>query len=171
MIAKDQQTVTPAGARVAPQIDGVVLRSLVTQADERGTLTEIYDLRWNLLSDPLVYVYEFTIRPGYAKGWIMHRLQTDRLMLLRGAVRVVLYDGREQSPTFGLINQITVTEYNRMVICYPAGVWHALQNVGTSDSVLINMPTQPYQHEDPDKYRLPLSNDLIPFRFEGVNGW
>ena len=83
----------------------------------------------------------------------------------------MLYDGREQSPTFGLISQITVTEYNRMVICYPAGVWHALQNVGASDALLINMPTRPYQHDDPDKYRLPLNNELIPFRFERVTGW
>jgi dTDP-4-dehydrorhamnose 3,5-epimerase len=30
----------------------------------------------------------------------------------------------------------------------------------------MNLPTRPYNHEDPDKYRLPLKNDYIPFSFD-----
>jgi hypothetical protein len=26
------------------------------------------------------------------------------------------------------------------------------------------MPSEPYRHDDPDKYRLPLDNDVIPYR-------
>jgi dTDP-4-dehydrorhamnose 3,5-epimerase len=33
------------------------------------------------------------------------------------------------------------------------------------------MPTRPYDHADPDKYRLPLDNDVIPFRFDEAPGW
>ena len=33
------------------------------------------------------------------------------------------------------------------------------------------MPTRPYQHDDPDVYRLPLENDRIPYRFEQKLGW
>ena len=37
---QDKATVTPAGESLAPLIDGVVVRSAVTQVDERGTLCE-----------------------------------------------------------------------------------------------------------------------------------
>ena len=42
--------------------------------------------------------------------------------------------------------------------------WHAVQNVGHEEAAFINMPSQPYRHDDPDKYRLPLENDVIPYR-------
>jgi dTDP-4-dehydrorhamnose 3,5-epimerase len=57
------------------------------------------------------------------------------------------------------------------MICYPSGVYHALENVGTTDVICLNTPTRAYNHEDPDKYRLPLDNDLIPFKFRGKTGW
>ena len=30
--------------------------------------------------------------------------------------------------------------------------------------MFVNLPSQPYRHDDPDKYRLPLENDVIPYR-------
>jgi dTDP-4-dehydrorhamnose 3,5-epimerase len=46
----------------------------------------------------------------------------------------------------------------------PAGVYHAVQNVGDREAAFVNLPSQPYQHDDPDKYRLPIDNDVIPYR-------
>ena len=53
-------------------------------ADERGTIREIYDLRWGFTDDPLVYVYHVTIRPGQVKGWVVHLKQNDRLFAVLG---------------------------------------------------------------------------------------
>jgi len=39
------------------------------------------------------------------------------------------------------------------------------------DALFVSMPTRPYQHDDPDVYRLPLENDQIPYRFEQKLGW
>ena len=33
------------------------------------------------------------------------------------------------------------------------------------------MPTRAYDHASPDVYRLPVDNDLIPYRFERSIGW
>jgi len=168
---KDRQTVSPNGEPLTPLIDGVQVRYAFTHADERGSTTELYNPSWGVMFEPLVYAYEFTIRPGVAKGWIVHKLQTDRIFLLRGAVRIVLYDDRPESRTYQMINQLTLTEQNRGLVTYPAGLYHAVQNVGATEALLLNMPTRPYNHEDPDKYRVPLNNDYIPFKFEGVRGW
>lgn len=101
----------------------------------------------------------------------MHYEQDDRIFLVRGAIKVVLYDAREHAPTHKMINEIVLTEHHRALIAYPKGVYHAVQNLGTTDALLINLPTRPYRHENPDKYRLPLNTDDIPYRFENTLGW
>jgi dTDP-4-dehydrorhamnose 3,5-epimerase len=40
-----------------------------------------------------------------------------------------------------------------------------------SNAVLINFPTMPYDHANPDKYRLPLDTKLIPHSFGDTKGW
>ena len=44
----------------------------------------------------------------------------------------------------------------------PKFVWHADHNIGTNDVLVVNFPTEPYDHANPDKYRLPLNTPLIP---------
>ena len=93
-LRQDVQTVRADGEPVAPLIDGVLIRHQVTQIDERGTLCEILDPRWEVAESPIVYVYQFTIRPGKAKGWHVHRLHDDRIFISQGEIKVVLYDDR-----------------------------------------------------------------------------
>jgi len=63
-----------------------------------------------------------------------------------------------------------MSETNRQLVNIPAYVWHADYNPGTRDAVLVNMPTQPYDHENPEKYRLPIDTPLIPYDFGNVRG-
>jgi len=168
---QDRQTVTPDGQPVQRLIEGVIIQSAVTQSDERGTICEISPLALAAHSSPLVYVYQITIRPGKVKGWHVHHLHDDRIFLSQGTVKVVLYDNRPQSPTYQMINEIYQTEMHRSVVVIPAYVFHAHQNVGNTDVLMISLPTLPYDHADPDVYRLPLDTDQIPYRFEPRLGW
>src|SRR5262245_44972783 len=107
---KDAQTVTKDGARVGDLIAGVQVREAVTHLDERGELTEIFDPAWGFTDFPLVYAYMTTVRPGKVKGWVSHRGQTDRLFTVCGRIRFVFYDGRDASPTNGLVNSFVFGE-------------------------------------------------------------
>lgn len=147
-------------------IEGVVVKPLTTLPDHRGTVCEIYRPEWDIHPDPLVYVYQITIRPGQIKGWQKHLEQDDRLFVSSGTVQVVLYDDREDSPTYGAVRELFFGEQNRALFIIPAGVYHALKNVDVRDAVLVNAPTRPYDYESPDKYRLALDNDLIPYRWD-----
>ena len=73
---KDAASVAPDGTPLAPLIDGVEIRHAVTQTDERGSICEILDPAWGFSKDPIVDVYELTIRPGKIKGWHVHHEQT-----------------------------------------------------------------------------------------------
>jgi dTDP-4-dehydrorhamnose 3,5-epimerase len=168
----DRQTVTPEGRRIDPLPAGVTLRDAVTHVDERGSVCEMFDPRWGWHPDPLVFVYTFTIRPGWAKGWGVHRRHEDRYFLMAGELEVVFYDERDDSPTSGLVAKIVLSDHRRCLMNIPAGVWHTDRNLGDTDCVVVNFPTIVYDHAAPDKERLPLHTDAIPYEFApDVKGW
>ena len=168
---RDRAMVGADGVPLARVPHGVLFRDSPAQLDVRGSIRELYDLRWDWHPDPLVFVYCFTIRPGMIKGWGMHKEHDDRYFVLRGEMEVVLYDERAESPTFGLVASIVLSEYQPRLMSIPAGIWHADRNLGQDDVMVINFPTIPYDHSNPDKYRLPLDTDRIPYRFDQQRGF
>ncbi len=165
----DVQTVTATGAPVGPTIHDVVVRPLVALPDPRGEVCELYRGAWGVHPDPLVYAYLATVEPGVAKAWIRHHHQDDRIACMFGRLLWVLYDDRDGSPTRGVVQRFTSGDRNRVLFTIPAGVWHGVQNVGTAEAAFLNLPTRPYDHETPDKERLPADTDLIPYRFRGLD--
>jgi dTDP-4-dehydrorhamnose 3,5-epimerase len=161
---KDGASVTAKGEPIQDPIEGVRVRRPPIQMDERGTICEVYDPRWGFTDDDLVYVYHVTVLPGQVKGWVVHAEQNDRMFVYAGVLRVVLYDARPESPTCGRLNVFHFGTHDRALVSIPAGVFHAVKNVGYDEAAFINLPSQPYRHEDPDKHRLPLDNDIIPYR-------
>jgi len=169
---RDVATVTPEGQPLERMVDGFRSRDLTTHIDERGSVFELYDTRWEWHPAPVEFAYCFTIRPGFVKGWNLHKEHEDRYIVLQGELQLVLYDPRPESPTYGQISKIVSSEYRRRVITFPRNVWHANFNIGTKDAMVVNLPTQPYNHANPDKYRLPLDTPLIPYRFPSdARGW
>ena len=158
------QSVDEHGNPIEGLIEGVLIRPAITHPDERGTLTEIFDPRWGFDDEPLVFVYQVTIRPGASKGWVMHKRHSDRSFFSLGAIKVVLYDDREDSPTRGRLNEFVFGSERRALVRIPPGVWHALTNVGRDDALFVNCPTEAYRPDDTDKWLLPRDNDLIPYQ-------
>jgi dTDP-4-dehydrorhamnose 3,5-epimerase len=169
-LKQDEQTTTLQGERLVKLPHGVSLYDLTTHVDERGAVCEMFDFRWGWSDAPLVFAYHFTVRPGIVKGWGMHKLHEDRYCLIFGELKVVLYDDRPESPTRGLLSEIFLSEYRRQLINIPIGIWHADHNVGDKDALVVNFPTTAYDHVQPDKYRLPLDNDIIPYSFGSIRG-
>jgi dTDP-4-dehydrorhamnose 3,5-epimerase len=169
--SQDAPSATAAGEKVERLIEGVVVRRLPPLEDKRGELVELYRHEWDLHPAPLVYAYMVTLRPGAIRGWAMHKLQDDRIAIISGFFRWVLYDNRPGSPTYRTLNVLTFSERNRALFTIPAHVIHAAQNIGTTEAIFINYPTRPYDHANPDKYRIAHDSGLIPFRFDDAPGW
>jgi dTDP-4-dehydrorhamnose 3,5-epimerase len=162
---KEQPTVTPDGKVILDLIDGVSLRPAPTVVGAEEEVCEIYSLAWGVTEHPVVHVYQTLVRPGRIKGWAYHKRQVDRIFLQSGALRFVLYDMRPESPSYGRINDICLSERNRGLLVIPCFVAHAVENIGEGQAVFINLPTEAYNHASPDKYTLPLDTPEIPFRF------
>lgn len=168
----EKPSVRPDGTPLATRPFGMAEHKSRTHTDDRGTVTELFDTRWDWHPDPISFAYTYTIRPGRAKGWGLHKLHEDRYFLLQGRMHIVCYDVRPDSPTCGEISHIIFTEDNPRIVSIPTHVWHANINIGSTDVRVINFPTLPYDHDNPDKYRLPLDTPHIPYKIpQGIVGW
>lgn len=169
---QDIQTVTPDGKRIETLPVGMVVRDLTTHTDDRGTVCELYDPRWGVHPDDLVFAYVFTIRPGAAKGWGMHKRHDDRYAFLAGELELVLHDSRPDVETSGQTTRLFLSERRRQLVTIPAGVWHAERTIGQVDVMVVNFPTIQYDHTSPDKYRLPLDTTELPVQLGADwQGW
>lgn len=168
---RDAQSVTPTGKRIRQLIHGVEVREAITITDERGEVCEIFNPAWGVCPDPLVYAYMTTVQPGRIKGWVYHRCQHDRLFVATGRLKLVLHDLRDDSPTRGMTDELCLTDRNRGLVVIPAMVAHAVQNVGDDEALFVNLPTRPYDHANPDKYRIALDSGVIPYDFSPRAGW
>ena len=107
---RDVQTVTKAGSSIAPVIDGVLTRSTPNHVDHRGSVFEIFEGLNEYWDEPIVYSYQFSVRPGQVKGWGLHQVKRDRYTIIFGEVLLFLYDARAESPTRGTSMKITLSD-------------------------------------------------------------
>jgi dTDP-4-dehydrorhamnose 3,5-epimerase len=159
---RDVQTVTPTGRSTVPTIDGVVVHTPPTHVDHRGWVFEVHNLDPALGDEPVVWVYADMVRPGQFKGWARHEQKVDRYTLLTGELLVLLYDSRPDSPTNGLTQCVVLSPSGARQARIPVGVWHLVSNIGTVDTHFVNLPTEPYHHEAPDRILLPWDTDELP---------
>ena len=101
--------------------------------------------------------------PGAIGAWSCHTRSVDRLFVNQGLLKVVLFDGRDDSPTSGLVSELDVGDARPTFLVIPIGVWHGIQNIGPSDALMLNYPTRAYDYEDPDHWRLPYDTPEIPY--------
>ncbi len=143
-------------------IEGVVTKPLKQVTDERGWLTEILRNDWELFRK-FGQVYVTAAYPQVVKAWHMHKKQTDNISCIKGMVKLVLYDGRTKSQTKGEINEYTMGERNLLLVQIPPQVWHGFKTVSEHYSLVLNVPTELYNHKQPDEHRLPPETDKIPY--------
>lgn len=150
-------------------IDGVKIKELKVHCDERGRLFEVLRSDESLFSR-FGQAYITTCYPGVVKAWHHHKLQTDSLCVIRGSGKIVLYDSRDGSPTKGEVNEFFPCDDRRLLIQIPPGVYHGFKNIGTDELVVLNLPTEVYNYERPDEYRIDPHHNDIPYDWSRKDG-
>lgn len=143
-----------APARPQPRIDGVKVKPLRMMPDERGWLMEILRSDEADLFLKFGQAYVSATYPGVVKAWHYHHKQVDNFACLAGMIKLVLVDTREGSPTSGTINEFFIGTEQRLLVQIPALVYHGWKCISPEMSLVLNLPTEPYQYADPDEYRL-----------------
>jgi len=150
-------------------IEGVRVKKLKVIPDERGRLMEM------LRADDEMFIkfgqlYMTTAYPGAVKAWHYHQKQVDNFVVVKGMMKIVLYDSREHSSTFREINEFFMGEHNPVLLQIPSYVYHGFKCISELEAIVINCPTEVYAHKDPDEYRVDPHGGEIPYDWSRKDG-
>jgi dTDP-4-dehydrorhamnose 3,5-epimerase len=115
-------------------------------------------------------VYMTTAYPGVVKGWHYHKKQTDHFAVVSGMIKLVLYDSRKDSPTKGEVNEFFLGRHNPLLVKIPPLVYHGFKCTSQEEAICINIPTEAYDHDKPDEFRIDPHENDIPYNWERKDG-
>jgi dTDP-4-dehydrorhamnose 3,5-epimerase len=139
-------------------IDGLILTPLKIIRDERGAVMHM------LRADTPHFhgfgeIYFSIVNPGVTKGWKVHTKNWSNLAVPEGALRWVLYDAREDSPTKGEFMDCTLGVDNYQLMTVPPGIAYSFQHTSSVPVLVANCATA--VHDPAEQRMLPL--ETYPF--------
>lgn len=143
-------------------LEGIQVKHLARHCDERGYLLEVLRDDDELLERFGQTTYTMTY-PGIIKAFHWHKKQHDLWYVATGEARVVLYDLREESPTYRKTQVIYAGEHKPLLIVIPPGVAHGYQVLGDKPVGLFYHTTRSYDPKDPDEERIAYDDPRIAF--------
>ena len=72
--------------------------------------------------------------------------------------------------TRGETDKFVIGEFNRTLVQIPPGVWHGWVCLGSDISVVLNIPTEHYNYDEPDELRRPWDDPEIGFEWHPKGG-
>lgn len=143
-------------------LDGVAVVALRKIPDERGMVMHM--LRADAPHfEQFGEIYFSTAYPGVTKGWTIHRQITVNYAVLVGMVKLVLYDPRRESSTYGQLQTVFMGEDNYVLVKIPQDIVSGWQCLGVKPAILANCATEP--HRAGESQRLPLDSPDVPYEW------
>jgi len=147
-------------------IEGVIVKELSKIPDERGSVFHMLkkeDSEFNGFGE----IYFSTIYPGVVKGWHIHKEMELNYAVVKGNIKLVLYDQRKNSKTKGALMEIFMGDKNYVLVKVPKMVWNGFKGVGIEEAIVANCTTISHRPDEID--RLDPFSDKIPYRWELKN--
>ena len=146
-------------------IKGIIIKNLKLILDERGYLQECFRSDWSMYNK-FGQAYITIAFPNVVKAWHMHKIQTDNLTCIYGNAKLVLMDSRKESSSYKKLNEIFFGEKQPLLITIPPYIWHGFKAIGQEKIIVLNCPTELYNYDNPDEYRLPYDTKEIEYDWE-----
>lgn len=144
-------------------IEGVEIFPLKQIPDERGKIMHMLrndDSHFEKFGE----IYFSMVYSGIVKGWHIHTKMTLNYAVVKGKIRLVLYDDRENSKTRGEVMEIFLGEENYSLIKIPPFVWNGFKGESAEPAIVANCATEPHDPEE-IKRKDPFTKD-IPYNWE-----
>lgn len=151
------------------RIEGVQVKPLRVVPDERGWLMEILRADDRALFTKFGQVYASATYPGVVKAWHFHARQTDNFACVAGMIKLVLVDTRDGSPTRDTVNEFFLGVHNPVLVQVPKLVYHGWKCISAEPSLVINVPDEPYDRDNPDERRL-APHGTLPYDWARQDG-
>ena len=113
-------------------------------------------------------IYFSMAYPGVIKGWHTHTTNTMNYAVIVGMIKLVLYDPREDSPTFGEVQEIYTGEQNYQLVRIPPGVTNGYKTIGVKPAIIANCATE--AHDPNEMLRVDPFSSEIPYNWDLKHG-
>jgi dTDP-4-dehydrorhamnose 3,5-epimerase len=152
-------------------IKGVEIKELIKHVDERGFFTELMRQDWkDLLGEDKIIQFNLSnSHSGIVRAWHRHlQGQVDYFICIEGSLKVCAYDCREDSETYGELDEIILSSERLRVARIPGILWHGYKALGTKPIKLLYGVNKLYDYKKPDEERRPWNDaTIIP---KSING-
>lgn len=128
------------------EIEGVIIKKLARDKDERGWLAELF--RNDEIPQEFTpeMAYMSISHPGAVRGPHEHVHQADLFCFLGPSdFKIYLWDNRPDSVSHGRKTAIEAGEKNPLLLIVPPGIVHAYKNIGECDGLVFNAPNRLYK--------------------------
>lgn len=147
-------------------IDGVEIKELVRHKDERGFFEELIKVTDDFFKEGFGQLSHSLMKQGVIKAWHIHKTQVDWWYAARGDLKVALFDLREESPTYCVLNEFFLGEHGENIILkIPAGVAHGCKAMGaTTELFYVTSKT----YDPKEEGRIPYDNPKIGYDWSKI---
>ena len=142
-------------------INGVILTPLKSIFSEGGNVFHA------IKSSDSGYInfseaYFTTIDYLAIKPWKRHNQMTLNLIVIHGAIQFVVYDDRDDSPSYKVIENFTLgPEKNYARLTVPPGLWVAFQGLSKKKNIALNIADMFHEASEIDRQNL----KFIPYNW------
>ena len=143
-------------------ISGVEIHPLRQIADERGKIMHMMRCD-SPFFESFGEIYFSTVNQDVIKAWKIHRKMILNLAVPLGKIKLVLFDGRESSPTRGELQEILLGEDLYSLVKIPPGIWNGFKGLSPFPAFVANCASLP--HDPSEIERMEINNNLIPYHW------
>ncbi len=145
-------------------IEGVFIKKLIKHTDDRGFFEELIRVDDDFFKEGFGQLSHSFMYPGVIKAWHLHKTQIDWWFVARGTLKVVLFDNRQNSPTYNQLYETILGKNGENVILkIPAGVAHGCKVLGEESAELFYVTSKIYSPEE--EGRLPHNDSSIGYNW------
>jgi len=147
-------------------IEGVIIKKLDKIPDDRGTILkmqECTDREFKGFGE----IYFSTIYPNVVKGWHLHKDAILNYTVVKGMIKLVLFDPRENSSTTNELMEIYLGTDNYCLVQIPAGVWNGFTTVGNEYAIVADLIT--VDHKKDEMLRMDPDESIINYDWKVKN--
>lgn len=128
-------------------IEGVKITKLKILRDRRGSVLTM------LRSDSKVYesfgeIYFSTIFYNSIKAWHFHKKAVLNYACIKGKVKLILYDDRKNSKSFGKYDEYILTPKKYFLITIPPLIWSGFKGLYQQESIIANCINLPHDEKE-----------------------
>jgi dTDP-4-dehydrorhamnose 3,5-epimerase len=106
-------------------------------------------------------IYFSAVHPGAVKAWHVHKKMVLNYAVPIGKIKLVLFDDRPGSSTFGRIQEMFLGPDNYNLVVIPPLVWNGFKGVGAEMALVANCASIP--HDPQEIERLDPATDRIRY--------